>query len=230
MTQNHRTRVGIERRQKMRRRLIESALLVFSEKGVDASVIDDVIVAAGVSRGTFYNYFRTNTELLVAVSEELSNEIIHMIETVVGGYTNPVERLACGLRQFMRTAIEYPLFARFVWRAGFNAYSSSNLILHYLPRHITESMAKGSFTVPDMMFALTFMTGVMLSSTFAVTTQTVAPEYAEKVVQHILMGLGLSEEESKHMAYLAMPTFALPKDSLLSRSQNRQPASVHEHQ
>jgi len=66
---DHRPRVAAERRARMRRKLVESALLVFAGKGVDASVIEDVIVAAGVSRGTFYNYFRTNAELLAAVNE-----------------------------------------------------------------------------------------------------------------------------------------------------------------
>ena len=49
--------MAAERRARMRRTLVEAALLVFAEKGVDASVIDDVITAAGVSRGTFYKLF-----------------------------------------------------------------------------------------------------------------------------------------------------------------------------
>lgn len=221
MTQNHRTRVGIERREKMRMRLIESALAVFSEKGVDASVIDDVIVAAGVSRGTFYNYFRTNNELLTSVGEELSNEIIQMIESVVGDFANPVERLASGLRKFMHTAIDYPLFARFIWRAGYNAYSTSNLIAHYLPRHITESMKQGSFRVPNEMFALEFIIGVMLSAAFAVTSRPVGDDYAESVVRHILMGLGVEEREAARLVALDMPVFTLPEGSLLNRTHLR---------
>ena len=63
----------------MRRKLVESALFVFAEKGVDASVIEDVIAAAGVSRGTFYNYFRTNGELLVAAIEELGDEVVDLV-------------------------------------------------------------------------------------------------------------------------------------------------------
>ncbi len=35
----------------------------------------------GVSRGTFYNYFGTNADLLHAATEELGNEIVHLIET-----------------------------------------------------------------------------------------------------------------------------------------------------
>ena len=77
---DHRPRVAAERRARMRRKLVESALLVFAEKGVDASVIEDVIAAARVSRGTFYNYFRTNAELLVAAIEELGNEVVDLIE------------------------------------------------------------------------------------------------------------------------------------------------------
>ncbi len=51
--EDHRPRVAAEKRARMRRKLIENALLVFAEKGVDASVIDDVIRTANVSRGTF---------------------------------------------------------------------------------------------------------------------------------------------------------------------------------
>ena len=52
LREDHRTRVAAEKRARMRRKLVESALLVFAEKGVDASVIEDVIAVAGVSRGT----------------------------------------------------------------------------------------------------------------------------------------------------------------------------------
>ena len=47
---DHRPRVAAERRARMRRKLVESALLVFAEKGVDASVIEDVIAAATLGR------------------------------------------------------------------------------------------------------------------------------------------------------------------------------------
>ena len=80
---DHRPRVAAERRTRMRRKLVESALFVFAEKGVDASVIEDVIAAAGVSRGTFYNYFRTNGELLAAAIDELGNEVVD-VDRVAG--------------------------------------------------------------------------------------------------------------------------------------------------
>jgi AcrR family transcriptional regulator len=89
---DHRPRVAAERRAHMRRKLVESALLVFVDKGVDASVIEDVIAAAGVSRGTLYNYFRTNAELLVAAIEELGNEVVDLIESRVKPLPSPAAR------------------------------------------------------------------------------------------------------------------------------------------
>ncbi len=93
---DHRPRVAAERRARMRRKLVESALLVFAEKGVDASVIEDVIAAAGVSRGTFYNYFRTNAELLVAAIDELGNEVVDLVELRVKAMPSPAARLFTG--------------------------------------------------------------------------------------------------------------------------------------
>ena len=58
--EDHRVRVGAQRRGKTRLRLLQCALAVFTEKGPDVAFIDDFIAAAGVSRGTFYNHFKTN--------------------------------------------------------------------------------------------------------------------------------------------------------------------------
>src|SRR3974390_886344 len=116
--EDHRPRVAAERRARMRRTLVEAALLVCAEKGVYVSVIDDVITAAGVSRGTFYNYFRTNAELLVAAIEELGNEVVQLIEARVQALPSPAARLIGGLRLYLDTARRFPLLARFIARVG----------------------------------------------------------------------------------------------------------------
>lgn len=221
MTEDHRTRVGIQRREKMRRRLIESALVVFAQKGVDASVIDDVIKEAGVARGTFYNYFRTNQEVLIAVGNETSNEVIFMIEGVVGDFENPVERLACGLRKFLQTCRDYPLFCNFIWRVGFNANSGNNLVFSYLPRHISEAREQGSFKIHDDMMALELIVGIAFSAAYSYSNRETSEDYPEQIVKHIMMCLGVPEKRAEKYANLPMPAFELPEDSLLNRTSRR---------
>ena len=50
---------GSDRVSRTRRRIHDAAQRTFSEKGL-AAQIDDIVHAAGVSRGTFYNYYRTS--------------------------------------------------------------------------------------------------------------------------------------------------------------------------
>jgi len=219
MAEDHRTRVGIERRQKMRRRLVESALVVFSEVGVDATVIDDVIATAGVSRGTFYNYFHTNAELLGAVGEVLGNELIELIEAVVGAFENPVERLGVGLRMFLHTAKRHPRFAGFIWRAGFNASSAGSLVYAYLPRHILEGMERGLLSASSPLVALHVLVGVTLAGTFGLAHPPVADDYPEEIVRHFLLALGAPGEEAERIVRLPLPPLVFPADSLLARTQ-----------
>ena len=140
---DHRPRVAAERRARMHRKLVESALLVFAEKGVDASVIEDVIAAADVSRGTFYNYFRTNGELLAAAIQELGNELVEHIEDRVKSISSPAARVFTGLRLYMDAARRFPLFARFVARIGTQAIGPENLVNAYIPVHIAEAVETG---------------------------------------------------------------------------------------
>ena len=144
-TLDHRTRVAAEKRERMRMRLIESALHVFAHKGADAAVIEDVIAMAEVSRGTFYNYFRTNEELLAAVVKELGNELLAQVETVVIHCKDPAERLATAVRMALHTMQAHPLLAQFVARSGLVMATHNSLALDYLPRDIQDAMDSGRF-------------------------------------------------------------------------------------
>lgn len=50
-TANFRQRVGRERRERTRARILQSSFRVFAEKGHEQTAIDDVIKAAEVARG-----------------------------------------------------------------------------------------------------------------------------------------------------------------------------------
>ena len=111
---NHRTRVGAERRARMRLRILEAAVQVFAEKGGDLPVIDDFIRAADVSRGTFYNYFRTTAELLEATVAWLADDVIRSIDPEVAAIRDPALRLATAVRMYLRWAAADPEWCRFM--------------------------------------------------------------------------------------------------------------------
>lgn len=219
--EDHRTRVGAERRARMRQRLVESAMLVFAEKGVDASVIDDVLVAAKIARGTFYYYFRTNHELLTAASEEILNEMLGLIEAVVGRYEDPAKRIAVGLRLYFHTARKYPLFAKFISRSGFQVNSPNSRFYDYLPPHILAAMEGGRFKNLRMEVALDLIYGTSMIALFRMSATDVVEDYPEQVVATILRGLGMKESDAIKLISQKLVPMIPPSDSLLERSQAR---------
>lgn len=82
------------RRAKTRGRIIEAASEVISRKGPNQVTIEDIVSAAGVARGTFYNYFQSTTELVAAVASELAQSTDLEIEVQLHAIEDPAEEFA----------------------------------------------------------------------------------------------------------------------------------------
>jgi TetR/AcrR family transcriptional repressor of nem operon len=65
-------------RASVRDQLIESALDVFHTRGFNGSSVQDIVEAAGVPKGSFYNHF--------ASKEALGIEVVHAYSRLVGAY------------------------------------------------------------------------------------------------------------------------------------------------
>jgi len=218
---DHRPRVAAERRARMQRKLVESALLVFAEKGVDASVIEDVITAAGVSRGTFYNYFRTNAELLVAAIQELGNELVDLIESRVNAMPSPAERLFTGLRLYFDAARRFPLFARFIARVGAQAVGPDNLVYEYIPVHIADGIKAGEFLDVPVGIALDMIVGAGLVTVARISARRADDAYLHAMLLALARSLGLNGARAEALLSQPLVPLAPKADSLLMHSHAR---------
>lgn len=63
-------RINEETREKVRRRLLETAAAHFAERGLAGASMDGVALAAGCAKGTIYNYFESKEELFAKVVAE----------------------------------------------------------------------------------------------------------------------------------------------------------------
>lgn len=221
LREDHRRRVAAEKRVRMRRKLIENALLVFAEKGVDASVIGDVIKAADVSRGTFYNYYRTNAELQTAVTDELGNEIVQQIENETRGNPSPAARICTGVRLYLRAAQQFPLFARFVARLGLAAVGPDNLVYKYLPAHLEEGIARREFVSMPNPVAMDIVLGSVLTAVRRIAANEAGDDYLRAAVLAMLRGLGVAEQKARAAADAPLAPLLLGKDTLFIRSHGR---------
>jgi AcrR family transcriptional regulator len=205
----------------MRQRLIESAMIVFAEKGITSSVIQDVIATAQVSQGSFYNYFRTNEDLLQAVAESLSNEIMRMIESVVLEIDDPALRVATAIRAYLHLVRAYPLVAKFLASAGLCLIGDGSVAYDYLPRDVKEAQRRGSFEGSTVNVALDVIAGAGLAAILRVAQGRTSKDYPEQIARSLLRSLGASASAAEQLTATRLPVLTPPEDSLFARTQSR---------
>ena len=206
---NYQTRVGALRREKTRMKLIESALRVFAGKGADAPLIDDFIAAAGVARGTFYNYFRTTSELLAAVAGESSDEVLGVIDPLVRVVDDPAMRMVTGVRLYMHMAALYPLWGAFITRVGTERGSRGLLLDEYMTRDLQLGIDSGRFKVSEVTVARDISLGTIRYGIETLLSDQPPLAYAENMTYSLLLALGIEAGEARNMAF--SPLVACPK-------------------
>jgi len=108
-------RVTSEQKQVHRSRLLEAAAAEFAAAGVDGANVNRISVAAGLAKGTIYNYFPSKRALFLAVVAEAS------AQTATGVGTVPDEApIAARLRAILESDVnwvrEHEDFARVLVR------------------------------------------------------------------------------------------------------------------
>ena len=216
LAEDHRVRVGALRREKTRMRLLQSALGVFVAKGIDSTVIEDVIAAAGVSRGTFYNHFRTTSELLLALASAMSDEALDVIDPVVLTIDDPVYRFSTGTRLYMRLAIRYPAWGRFITSVGTRIATRSQLIEKYLTRDVELALKKRRVKVTDVLVARDIVLGSIFYGIETMLTEPTHANHAEQLVATFLRGMGVDAKEADAIAFMPLPALDTIKGPIFS--------------
>jgi AcrR family transcriptional regulator len=205
----------------MRKRLLESAMLVFSQKGLTSSVIQDVVAAAEVSQGSFYNYFRTSEDLFQALAEELSNEIMRMIESVIGDLEDPALRVASAIRSYLHLMRSCPAVAQFVASAGLKLVNKDSAGYIFLPRDLKAAQKQGRFDVVDTDLTIDLIAGTGLMAIARMASGRTRKDYPEQVTALILRSLGVTAASANKLTAAPLPKLSAPEGSLFAPAQAR---------
>src|SRR6201991_810669 len=102
------SRTQAERRETTRAALVGAARALFAQRGYAAVGTEEIVRAAGVTRGALYHQFREGKEqLFEAVFEVVEEETTQRIaEIALAGATDPVAALRNGARAFLEICAE----------------------------------------------------------------------------------------------------------------------------
>lgn len=209
--EDHRVRTGAVRREATRRKLLSAAVEVFAQKGPDGASIDDFLAAADVARGTFYNYFKTTSELLDAVTAELNDEVILAIEQCVTKIDNPVERVWTGCLIFIHVAVTHPSWGAFITRTGVREAASGRLTDIYLPRDLAAALERGSVKYTNARAAKDLLLGAIHQSVETVLSGAAPADHPRAVIRLALNALGVTRATLDRLVKQPLPDIDLPE-------------------
>lgn len=216
----YQTRVGALRRTLTRSRIISSALPVFAQKGPDAPIIDDFILAASISRGTFYNHFRTVGELLAATSDKLTEDLVQLIDSTLASTQAPDLRIATALRLIGQKALTDRHWCAFLARASNVGVHAR----HYLQRDLYLGQQIGVFDLPNVAAAFDLITGTTMQTLRAIESgQCLTLEDLGSHLQLIFRALGVPA--ARIATLLAEPLPRLENERRTKRMARRRSAA-----
>lgn len=87
------TILGGKRMNKTKRKIFETSLKLFSEKGYDATSIEEITATVGVAKGTLYYHFSSKEEIFNFLVEEGMKLLINSIEIKISKCDNVLDKI-----------------------------------------------------------------------------------------------------------------------------------------
>jgi AcrR family transcriptional regulator len=190
-----------QRRARTRERLLDAAERVIGERGIEGVSIDAFVAAAGVSRGTFYNYFPTVTDLLHAMNGRLAEDL----DRRVAGLTGPIEdcaiRLAAFIHVVMASSLVDPVSGWVGLQvAGANPPPRQHVFEDRFDDLYREGVACGRFRPADLPAARTLVFGAVRMARRDVLSGVALRAQGVPLVALILTAFGVAFEEAEQIS------------------------------
>lgn len=100
------SRTQEERAEATRAELIAAARRLFAQRGYAGVGTEEIVRAAGVTRGALYYHFAGKPQLLEAVYEEVERELTEKIATGALAGSDPMQALRAGTEMFLDACLE----------------------------------------------------------------------------------------------------------------------------
>lgn len=132
-----------------RAKLLDAMIRVVAEKGYEAATVADAVRLARVSRGTFYELFESKEACLAAAYRIGLDVLAARVSEAVQEAPDWREELRLGLRAYLRTFDEEPLFARVYLLEWAPVPAERDAAMRRFARRYGRSFARAGAAVPD---------------------------------------------------------------------------------
>ena len=190
---------GHGKKARTRRQLLDAGLRVLEAKGTDLTP-RDVTAEAGMSSGTFYNYFPGTDELI----DEIMRDQLHQIAEAPAeqAIDDPALRIAVTATTILHRALADAVWGQLVLRLVQRALEPNRMNVH-LRDDLVEGHEAGRFARGADEATLDQAMGLLVMTIRRFVVSDARPELVSAMVARLLETLGLSDAEAAHLASAA---------------------------
>lgn len=213
-----RREIGLQRRERTRRKLLEAGARVVAERGEKKATIDDFIQAAGVARGTFYNYYSTRDELLDDLWDQIGHDPFVEIQRACEALFDPAERMTSQARLVLECATRNPAWGWLVYALSADTETVNDDLLSYPRPDLQAGALENRFSFDDLSAASDLIVGAVRAALRATLNDARPSNYAQSLCVMLLKAVGLTDREAREISDRPLPSLKLLGSGLTTTS------------
>lgn len=202
---------GSRRKRQTREKLLQAAMELMAERGMDGVAINEITERADVGFGTFYNHFPSKEAIYAALIKQVFEDFADDIDTRTQGMTDPAEILAYSIQMTLLKATHDVLWGKFLVRESITPDALTRGLGQRLVRDVMTGLQQGRFASNDPISAFITMSGTMIAGIMAqqMALDSNAPIHhlsslvggtlealPQRIARNALVSLGLSADEA----------------------------------
>lgn len=189
-----------QERERIRADLLVAIQELIQDGGLVTLSVPRVIARAGVSQGTFYNYFERLDEALDAVSDLLLAEHVRVLEIVRSGPSDVVEVFTRSTKQTLMVGHDMPEVGRLLFDSGLPVDRLVAGLRAHMHRDVLFGLSSGDFTANDSQAIASVLGGAIVGSWLDIHRGRLLIDSIPPVVEYLLRTLGVAPRKAVRLA------------------------------
>jgi AcrR family transcriptional regulator len=209
--------------------LMDAALDLFAERGIDATSVNEITAHANVANGTFYYHYKDKEEFVDALEHAVATMFVNRVDEFMEKLTDGAERVATATQQIIHLASADPAWGWMIVHAFMDLGKFSASISRGIRKDVSLAIEQGYFQTEPSDIAYGMLLSVVgaglkarLESPSTVGIEVLTSEY-------VLRMLGLEPDRARALASLTAARIVKYKQEIRAvRGRRRQSKSREE--
>jgi len=194
------------KRGRTRRSMLDSTFrLIGHEHGLNVR-IEEICADAGVSRGTFYNYFASLDELFQTLALDLSHDFNHAVLATLATIESRAERTNAAIQHYLKRARRDPAWGWAMVHLSATGPFFGRKSYDACGKTLSEGIKAGEFDLPSMQLGRDMVMGTILAAMITILRdEGRARSHPRHVAHYLLRALGVPDARAHAIAESSLP-------------------------